>query len=76
MPPASRSPEEIRRSVEATREELKHSLNDLQAKTDELTDWRGQLRANPDRALPGAAAAGFILGGGIAAFFGLFRRSG
>ena len=70
----ARSPEEIRRSVEATREELRHSLNDLQAKTSELTDWRRQLVQNPDKALPGAAAAGFLLGGGIAAFFGLFRR--
>ena len=70
----ARSPEEIRRSVEATREELRHSLNDLQAKTSELTDWRRQLVENPDKALPGAAAAGVVLGGGIAAFFGLFRR--
>ena len=69
----TRSPQEIRSSVEATRDELKHSLNDLQAKTQELTDWRGQLRENPDKALPAAAAVGFLLGGGIAAFFGLFR---
>jgi len=71
---AGRSPQQIRESVEATREELKLSLNDLQAKKEELTDWRGQLRENPDKALPAAAAAGFVLGGGIAALFGLSRR--
>jgi hypothetical protein len=70
----ARSPEEIRQSVEATREELKYSLNDLQAKTNELTDWRRQLVENPDKALPGAAAAGFLLGGGIAGLLGLLRR--
>ena len=72
MAKPARSPQEIRASVEATREELKLSLNDLQAKTEELTDWRGQLRENPDKALGAAAAAGFVLGGGIAAFFGVF----
>lgn len=71
---AGRSPQEIRQSVQATRDELKLSLDDLQAKTEELTDWRRQLRENGDKALPAAAGAGFLLGGGIAAFFGLFRR--
>ena len=71
---AGRSPQQIRESVEATREELKLSLDDLQAKTEELTDWRGHLRENPDKALPAAAAAGFVIGGGIAAFLGLFGR--
>ena len=70
----ARSPAAIRRSVEATREDLKYSLNDLQAKTNELPDWRRQLVENPDKALPAAAAAGFLLGGGIAGLLGLIGR--
>lgn len=71
---AARSPEEIRRSVEATRAELAYSLNDLQGKVRELTDWRRQLRENQRTAIVAAAVAGFVIGGGIAGFVSLFRR--
>ena len=69
-----RHPEEIRRSVEATREELTYSLNDLQAKINQVTDWRTKLRQNRQAVFIGAAAAGFVIGGGLAATVGLFRR--
>ena len=72
--PASRSPAEIRRSVEATRSELTYSLNDLQGKVRELTNWRRQLAENQRTAMIGAAVAGFLIGGGVAATFSLFRR--
>ena len=39
-----------------------------------MTDWRGQLRENQKNVLIGAAVAGFVLGGGIAAMGGLLRR--
>jgi len=71
---ASRTPEEIRLSVQETRRELEYSLNDLQSKVSQLTDWRGQLRQHRREALIGAAVAGFVIGGGVAAVFGLFRR--
>ena len=71
---ASRSPGEIRASVEETRKELEFSLNDLQSKVHEITDWRSQLRAHRREAIVGAAVAGFVIGGGVAAVFGLFRR--
>lgn len=71
---AKRSPEQIRSAVEATREELTFSLNDLQSKVTELTDWRKPLVENKTAVLAGAAVAGFVLGGGIAATVGLFRR--
>ena len=71
---ASRTPEEIRLSVQETRRELEYSLNDLQSKVTQLTDWRGQLRQHRREALIGAAVAGFVIGGGVAAVFGLFRR--
>jgi hypothetical protein len=72
--PMSRSPAEIRRSVEATRGELAYSLNDLQGKVRELTNWRRQLAENQRTATIAAAAAGFLIGGGLAATFSLFRR--
>ena len=71
---ATRSPEEIRLSIETTREELAFSVNDLRSKVNELTDWRKQLRENRQTALIGAAVAGFVIGGGVAATFSLFRR--
>jgi hypothetical protein len=69
-----RSSIEIRQSIEATREDLAFSVNDLRSKVMEITDWRRQLSENRQAALIGAAAAGFVLGGGIAATFSLFRR--
>jgi hypothetical protein len=70
----TRSPEQIRRSIETTREELEFSMNDLRSKVAELTDWRRQLIQNQRTALIGAAVAGFVIGGGIAATISLFRR--
>ena len=70
----TRTPEEIRQSVQATREELTFSLNDLQSKVNQVTDWRRQLVDNRQPVLVGAAVAGFVIGGGIAATIGLFRR--
>jgi hypothetical protein len=71
---ASRSPAEIRQSLETTRSELTYSLNDLQGKVRELTNWRRQLAENQRSAVIGAAVAGFLIGGGVAATFSLFRR--
>jgi len=70
----ARSPEQIRASVETTRQELEFSVNDLQSKVRELTNWRGQLQEHRKQVIIGAAVAGFVIGGGIAATFGLFRR--
>jgi hypothetical protein len=69
----ARSPEEIRLSVETTRQELEYSLNDLQSKVTEMTDWKSQLAAHKKEVLIGAAVAGFLIGGGIAAITGIFR---
>ncbi len=61
------SPEMIRASIEETRRELGFSVNDLRSKVNEITDWRGQLVRNRKAALIGAAVAGFVVGGGLAA---------
>jgi hypothetical protein len=68
---AARSPEEIRRSIEANRAELGVALERLRGEITSATDWRGQLRRYRREVLIGAAVAGFVLGGGIAAFTGL-----
>jgi hypothetical protein len=70
--PQARSPEMIRQSIEETRRELAFSVNDLRSKVTEITDWRGQLRRNRKAALIGAAVAGFVIGGGVAATISLF----
>jgi hypothetical protein len=63
----ARSPEMIRASIEETRNELAFSVNDLRSKMAEITNWRGQLIRNRKAALVGAAVAGFVIGGGVAA---------
>jgi Protein of unknown function (DUF3618) len=70
----ARSPEQIRSSIEETRRELAFSVNDLRSKMAEITDWRRQLAENRRSALIGAAVAGFVIGGGLAATVSLFRR--
>jgi hypothetical protein len=66
-----RSPEEIRRSIEANRADLAVSMEKLRGEVVKATDWRSQLREHKREVIIGAAVAGFVLGGGIAAFTGL-----
>jgi hypothetical protein len=68
---ASQSPDMIRASIEETRRELAFSVNDLRSKVAELTDWRRQLAENRGAAIVGAAVAGFVIGGGVAATFSI-----
>jgi len=74
----TRSPEEIRASIEQNRQELGTSLEKLRREVGVLTDWRAQLREHQREVLIGAGIAGFVIGGGIAALgalaFGGRRR--
>ncbi len=72
--PAQRSKEEIRASIETNRLELAGSIDRLKADVAEMTDWRKQIQQRQQQVLIGAALAGFVIGGGIAGFTGLFRR--
>ncbi|MEA2213114.1 MAG: hypothetical protein QOF83_3062 [Solirubrobacteraceae bacterium] len=75
---ATRSPEEIRTSIERNRQELGTAVERLRVEVVKLTDWRGQLRRYEPQVLIGAGVAGFVLGGGVAALgaltFGRRRR--
>ena len=56
----TRTPEEIRASIERNREELGTAVTQLRVEVVKLTDWRGQLRKYEPQVLIGAAAAGFV----------------
>jgi hypothetical protein len=74
---AARSPEEIRRSIEANRAELGVAIDRVRGEVVKATDWRAHFRRHRKQALIGAAVAGFVVGGGIAAMTGMLtgRRS-
>jgi hypothetical protein len=71
---ATRTPEEIRASIEANRVELAVSVDRLRGEVARLTDWRAFVARNRDQILIGAAVTGFVLGGGLAAIGGIARR--
>jgi hypothetical protein len=68
---ATRTPEEIRDSIEHHRQGLGVAVTQLRGEVVRATDWRAQLRRNEPKVLIGAAAAGFLIGGGIAAIGGI-----
>ena len=74
----ARTSVEIRASIEQNRQELGTSIERLRGEVVELTDWRKQLTVHRREAMIGAAVAGFVIGGGIAALggavFGRRRR--
>jgi hypothetical protein len=77
----TRTPDEIRASIEQNRQELGSSLERLRGEVVRLTDWRSQLRLHQQQAMVAAGVAGFVIGGGIAALGALTfgrrnRRSG
>ena len=75
---AARSPQEIRRSIEANRAELGLAVERLRGEVTRAADWRAHFQRHRREVLVGAAVAGFVVGGGIAAMTGLLtgrRRS-
>jgi Protein of unknown function (DUF3618) len=68
-PPAGapgRSSAEIRRDIEAQREQLGRSVEALRGRVNELTDWRRQVREHRQELIVGAAIVGFAVGGLLA----------
>jgi hypothetical protein len=72
---STRTPEQIRSSIEQNRQELAVSVTHLRNEVAALTDWRRQLTLHRREAMIAAAVAGFVIGGGIAGVGGvLFGR--
>ena len=59
---ATRSPAEIRSSIEANRMELALSLDRLRGEVAHLTDWRGHVQRHRTQLIAGAAIVGLTLG--------------
>jgi hypothetical protein len=58
-----RSSADIRRDIDAQRQDLGRSVEVLRGRVAELTDWRRQVREHRSQLIVGAAVAGFALGG-------------
>ncbi|MGH2995908.1 MAG: DUF3618 domain-containing protein [Gaiellaceae bacterium] len=71
-----RTPEQVRREIEAEREQLAHAMDDLREGLGEATDVAGKLRANLPVVAAGALGAGFFLAGGVGATMRLLARRG
>ena len=69
-----RTPEQIRASIAANQAGLANSLTQLRGEVVAVADWRRQINSHRREVLIGAAVAGFVIGGGIAAIFGRRRR--
>jgi hypothetical protein len=59
---AQRSPEEIRSSIEANRQELAVSVERLRGEVTRITDWRAQVERHRQEITAGAAVIGLLVG--------------
>ena len=58
----TRSPAEIRNSIESNRAELAVSIERLRGEITRLTDWRGQLERHRTQVTVGVALVGVAVG--------------
>ena len=70
----NRTPEQVRREIEAEREQLADAVESLRTGLGEATDVGAKLRARLPLAAAGALGAGFFLAGGIGATMRLLAR--
>ena len=71
-----RSPEEVRRDIEAERERLASAVDELREEVGEVTDLTAKIRSKLPAVAVGAAGLGFVLAGGIGATARLLMRRG
>ena len=71
-----RTPEAVRREIEAERSELAEAVEGLRTGLGEATDVAGKLRANLPGVAAGALGAGFFLAGGVGATMRFLARKG
>jgi hypothetical protein len=72
----SRTVADVRRDIEAEREQLADAAESLRESIGEATDIGGKLRANLPAAAIGALGVGFLLAGGVGATARLIFRRG
>ena len=72
----ARTTEDVRRDIEAEREQLATAAESLRDSLGEATDITGKLRAKLPVVAGGALAAGFLLAGGVGATARLIFRRG
>ena len=58
-----RTADQIRRDIDAQRQQLGTSVEALRGRVTELTDWRRQVEEHKQQLIVGAAVAGFVIGG-------------
>jgi hypothetical protein len=71
-----RTADQVRRDIEAEREQLAEAVDDLRTGLGEATDISGKLRSKLPLVAAGALGAGFFLAGGIGATMRLLARRG
>jgi hypothetical protein len=71
-----RTAAQVRRDIQAEREQLAEAVEDLRGGLAQVTDISGKLRSNLPLVAAGALGAGFFLAGGIGATMRLFARRG
>jgi hypothetical protein len=71
-----RTEQQVRRDIEAERDQLAGAVEDLRGGLAEVTDIGARLRAKLPVVAVGALGAGFVLAGGIGATMRLMARRG
>jgi hypothetical protein len=72
----ARTVEQVRRDIEAEREQLAGAADSLRESIDEATNISAKLRSNLPLVAAGAAGIGFLLAGGVGATARLIFRRG
>jgi hypothetical protein len=72
----TRTMADVRREIEAEREQLAAAVETLRDEIGEAADVTGKLRARLPVVAAGALSAGFVLAGGIGATMRYFARRG
>jgi uncharacterized membrane protein len=70
----SRSAEDVRREIEAERDQLAAAVDDLRENIGEATNVGAKLKAKLPAAAAGALGVGFVVAGGIGATMRLLAR--
>lgn len=76
MAAKSPTPEQLRREIEAEREQLAQAVDNLRDEIGDATDVSAKLRAKLPIVAAGALGAGFFIAGGIGATMRLLARRG